>query len=132
MPAIDPGHEAAMLGLCERFLAAVVAGDIETVRSLYAPEAVIWHNNQPEPESVEENLRTLALAVKVVAGFRYENVRRMATVDGFIEQHVVRGLTPSGEELSIPACLIATVHDGRITRIDEYIDSAHLAPLLAP
>jgi uncharacterized protein len=28
-----------------RFFAALEAGDIETVREIYAPDAVIWHND---------------------------------------------------------------------------------------
>lgn len=129
MSIIDPGHEANMLALCERFLDAIVRGDIDTVREIYAPDCVIWHNNADAAETVDENLRTLEAVPKIVRRFRYEDVVRRATADGFIEQHVVRGTTPSGEELRIPAVLICTVADGRITRLDEYLDSAHLAPL---
>ncbi len=129
MSSIDSVHEAAMLALCERFLSAIVRGDIETVRAIYAPDAVIWHNHQPNTETVDENLSVLALATRFIDGFRYEDVTRHATADGFVQQHTVRGRTPAGDELRIPACLVCTVSDGRIVRVDEYMDSAHLEPL---
>ena len=32
-----------------------------------------------------------------------------------------------GQRVSLPAVLVCRVHDGRITRLDEYFDSAHVA-----
>ena len=46
-------------------------------------------------------------------------------IDGFVQQHVVRGRNALGEEFAIPACLVVTVVEGRITRLDEYLDSRH-------
>jgi ketosteroid isomerase-like protein len=129
LSTIDPVHEAAMLALCDRFFGAITRGDIEEVRSIYAPRAVIWHNHQANTENVEENLRVLALATQFIAGFRYEDVVRRATADGFVQRHVLRGRTPLGDELTVPACLVCTVDAGSIVRVDEYMDSAHLAPL---
>jgi ketosteroid isomerase-like protein len=31
----------------------------------------------------------------------------------------------------VPACVVCTVKNGRITRLDEYLDTAQLAPLSA-
>lgn len=121
--------EQEMLGLAGRFFAAVTAGDLEAIRAMYAPDAVVWHNYDRASQTVEENLRVLGTLPSVVENFRYEDVRRQATTHGFIEQHVVRGTTPSGEELDIPSCIVCTVVDGRITRLDEYFDSSHIAPL---
>jgi ketosteroid isomerase-like protein len=43
---------------------------------------------------------------------------------------VLRGIAPDGSELRAPASLIVTVKDGTITRIDEYLGSAHVRALL--
>jgi ketosteroid isomerase-like protein len=120
-----------MLDLCERFFAAVTAGDLDAVRTIYADDAVIWHNNDDAEQNVDENLRVLRWATSRIAGFRYEDVRRTATADGFIEQHVLRGTAPNGAELRVPACIVCTVADGRIMRLDEYFDSAQIAALIA-
>jgi len=121
-----PSH----LQIAKRLIDAVAAGDIEAVRNIYARDAVIWHNNDGVMQSVDENLAVLAWVVKHISNLRYDDIRRHATPTGFVEQHVLHGTLPNGNALSVPACLVCTVEDGRITRLDEYFDSAHLAPLL--
>ncbi len=120
------GNEDA-LDLAKRLFAAITAGDVDAVRAMYAPDAVIWHNNDGATQTVDQNLATLSWIAANVKGFRYDDVRCQATGSGFVEQHVTRGMTPKGAEFAFPACIVATVADGRITRIDEYLDSAHLA-----
>ena len=127
---MDNQHERAMLDLCERFFAAASSGDLDAVRAIYAPEAVIWHNNDDTEQTVDENLRVLRWATSRIAGFRYEDVRRTATSTGFMEQHTLRGTAPNGEDLRVPACIVCTVVDGRITRLDEYFDPAQIAALM--
>jgi ketosteroid isomerase-like protein len=116
------------LEVAERLFTALEAGDVEAVRALYAPEARVWHNFDGVEQTVEENLRTLAWFARNVPGRRYEEVRRQATATGFVQQHVLRGTAPGGK-LEMPACIVATVVDGKITRIDEYLDTAQSAVL---
>jgi ketosteroid isomerase-like protein len=127
----DAHGSEAMLVLAARFFDAVAAGDIDTVRAIYAPDALIWHNYDGKTQDAETNLRTLAVVARVIRGLRYEDVRRTVTSSGFVQQHVLRGIAPNGAELNVPACIVCTVVEGRITRLDEYFDSAHLAPLLS-
>jgi ketosteroid isomerase-like protein len=127
---MDPAHERAMLDLCERFFSAVSSGDLDAVRAMYAPDAVIWHNNDGLEQTAEQNMRILRWATSAIASFRYEDVKRKATPDGFIEEHVMRGTAPNGTELRVPTCLVCTVRDGRITRVNEYFDSAQIAALM--
>jgi ketosteroid isomerase-like protein len=47
---------------------------------------------------------------------------------GFVQQHVLRGTRKhDGERLALPACIVCAVKDGKITRLDEYFDSARVA-----
>ena len=124
-------HEAEMLALADRFFEAIPKGDIETIRSLYATDATVWHNFDGVAQTVDQNLRVLAWVAAGVEGLRYEDVRRRVTPDGWVQQHVLRGTAANGEPLEIEACIVFTVADGRITRVDEYLDSAQAAPLLA-
>ena len=121
--------EEQLLGLCERFFAAVTAGDLDAVREIYAPEAITWHNHDNTEQALDQTLRVLAALPRFIKDFRYEDVRRYAIAEGFVEQHVVRGSTMRGEEIAIPAVVICKVVKGRITRLDEYLDSAQLAAL---
>ena len=115
------------LDLAKRLFAAITAGDVDAARAIYAPDAIIWHNNDGATQTVDQNLATLAWIAGNVKDFRYEDVRCEATDSGFVEQHITRGITPKGTEFAFPACIVGTIVDGRITRIDEYLDSAHLA-----
>ena len=119
------------LSIAERLFAAVAAGDVAAVRALYAPEARIWHNVDNVAQTAEENLVVLQWVASHIRGLRYEEVRRQATADGFVQQHVLRGTVGDGVPVEIPACLVATIRDGRITRLDEYLDSKQTKVLLA-
>jgi len=119
------------LEVAERLFAAIVAGDVEAVRDIYSPDARVWHNFDRVEQTVEENLRVLHWVVGNVKNLRYEEVRRQRTDDGFVQQHVLRGTSRSGEPIELPACLVCTVKDGHITRIEEYFDPVQLGPLAA-
>ena len=122
--------DASALDVAERLFTAIGHGDIDAVRDCYADEVVVWHNNDGVEQTRDQNLRTLAWVIKNVSGRRYEEIRRQPTPTGFVQQHVLRGTAPNGKTLELPACIVFTVVDGKITRFDEYLDSAQTAVLL--
>lgn len=106
---------------------AIQRGDIEAVRAIYAPDAVIWHNNDELEQTVDQNLAVLRWVCDNLADRAYEDVRRIEHDGGFVQQHVLR-FTKDGERREIPACIVVTLSpEGRIARLDEYLDSAHVA-----
>jgi uncharacterized protein len=105
-----------------RFFAALEAGDIDTVREIYAPDALIWHNDDLVEQPVDENLKVLQGLHRAVSGLRYDIVRRVPTPDGVLQQHVLRGSLPDGTEVELHAAMYLQVRDGHITRIEEYLD----------
>jgi ketosteroid isomerase-like protein len=118
------------LSIAERLFGAITAGDVAAVRALYAPDVRVWHNFDDVTQTAEENLAVLQWVTSTIRGLRYEDVRRQATADGFVQQHVLRGTIGNGVAVEIPACIVVTVRDGRIARLDEYLDSKHTQPLL--
>ena len=116
------------LDLAERFFSAVERGDLDAVRVIYAPDARIWHSHDLKEQSVEENLRVLAWMARVLPARRYLVRRRVAIPGGFLQQHVLEADTPGGP-FSMPACVVVEVKDGRIGRLEEYLDSARVAEL---
>lgn len=118
------------LTVADRLFGAIEAGDVDAVRDLYAPAAEIWHNTDGVVQTPEQNLRTLAWVVQHLRDRSYDDVRRSATDDGFVQQHVLRATTADGRRVELPACIVCTVVDGRITRLDEYLDSAHVTRLV--
>ena len=119
------------LDLAERFIGAIQAGDAETVRACYAPDARIWHNNDGLEQTVDENMRVLNWFMRTLPDRGYRVTRREALPDGFLQQHVLEATLPDGAPWAMDACLVVRVANGRITRLDEYIDSAKAAELTA-
>jgi ketosteroid isomerase-like protein len=119
----------ANLALGERFMAALEACDVDTVRALYDPDARIWHNFDQALQPVEENIKSLEWMHRKLTDIEYDVVRREPIPGGFYQQHVLRGTLPSGEKFAMPACAIIKIEDGRIVSLDEYLDSAHTKPL---
>ena len=110
------------LDLAERLCAALERGDAAAVRELYAPDVVVWHNFDDLEQDRDGNLATLAWMTRTLQGLRYEIVRREAIDGGFLQQHVLHASFADGRAVTLPACIVARVADGRITRIDEYLD----------
>jgi ketosteroid isomerase-like protein len=123
--------ELASEELVAAFFTALEAGDIETLREIYAPDAVIWHNDDLIEQPVEENLKVLAGLHRVVSGLRYDITRRVPAPDGVLQQHVLRGTLPNGADVELHAAMYLQVRDGRITRIEEYLDSGKRATIKA-
>jgi ketosteroid isomerase-like protein len=119
----------AMLRLADSFFGAIERGDVEALRALYATDALIWHNFDDVQQSVDDNLRVLTWLQRHLHDRRYDVGRREVLPDGFMQQHVLRGTNDAGEPFALPACIICRVNDGRITRLDEYLDSAAIAAL---
>lgn len=117
--------------VAEQLVSAIERGDIDGVRALYAPDAAVWHNNDGITQSVDDNLRVLAWMLKHLPGSRYTQIRRSVTESGFVQQHVLVATNRAGQAVSMPACIVADVVDGRITRLNEYLDSEHVAQLMA-
>jgi ketosteroid isomerase-like protein len=111
------------------FFEAVEAGDLDKIRSMYAPDVVVWHNFDKREQTLDENLRVLKWIMANVSERRYEDIRRVVLDDGFVQQHVLRGIAPSGARLDVPAMMRVWVAGGRVTRIDEYLDSAQVSVL---
>jgi ketosteroid isomerase-like protein len=117
------------LAIAERFFTAIERGDIDTVKAIYAPDARIWHSHVQKEQSVEENLRVLAWIARNLKNHRYRVHRRVAFPGGFLQQHTAEMDLPSGP-FSMPACVVVELkEDGRISRLEEYLDGVKVAEL---
>ena len=119
-----------MLFRSDRFLRAVESGNAEAIAACYAPDARIWHNNDGREQGPAENLRVLRWLEERLKNRKYEVVSRHAFPGGYVQQHVLSGTLRDGTPFRMPACLVVTVENGRIARLAEYLDSAHVRPLL--
>ncbi len=131
MTESQPNPAADFAAVAQQLFDAIERGDVDALRGLYHVDARIWHNTDGAEQSVDENLRVLRWLVRNTSLRRYEEVRREMLPCGFMQMHVLHLELGPGRSVRIPACLVARVAHGRITRIDEYLDSAQVAALRA-
>jgi len=123
---------SALPPVAHRFLAALNAGDEEQARACYHPDAEIWHDFDGVTQNVDENMALMnAMSARLAA--RDYVIRRLEPVEGgYLQQHTLEITLPDGRRLAAEAVAIVQVGaDGRITRIEEYVNPAPLADLFA-
>jgi ketosteroid isomerase-like protein len=108
------------------FIEAILAGDTDRVIACYTDDATVWHNFDDADQTPAENCKTLVMMHRLIPGFAYVDVRRTVLADGFWQQHVLSATTANGE-MRMPAALKITLRDGRISRLEEYLDPAAFA-----
>jgi ketosteroid isomerase-like protein len=114
--------------IARRFFDCLESGDVDVLYELYAPDAVIWHNTDGATQTPAENVEQLRGFTTRIDDRVYADRRVEVFPGGFVHQHVLRGTRKlDGAPLELPACLVCQVEGGRITRLDEYFDSAHVA-----
>jgi ketosteroid isomerase-like protein len=115
--------------VAERWLPAFLAGE-RAAAELYADDVTIWHNIGERTERLEKP-PSHARAKAALPDLHQEDVRLRAGHDHFVLQLTAVATGPDGARVRVPSCLVVTVEAGRITRFDEYADSAAAAALLA-
>ena len=120
--------------LVDRFFAALVAGDSDALRAVYAPDATIWHNTGGMSEefsnqSAEDNVVMNAMIAKLMPGHRFDHVRRAHVDEGVFQLTVLRGEL-AGQPVEHHMAIWIKIEGGRITRIEEYFDSVTAAPVI--
>ena len=116
------------LAMAKRFLDAVEQGDIDTVVNSFAPDAEIWHNTDELIVTRDQTGKTLGGMATRIRDRDYADRRITAFPGGFVQQHVLKGVRVHDDvAVHLPCCIVCKVVDGKITRLDEYFDSVHVA-----
>jgi ketosteroid isomerase-like protein len=109
--------------LCHRFLDAIETHDFDVVEALYHPELRFWFNVTGREITVEENLAALREGIHRHRRRTYDSRIINTFETGFTVQYSVNVVAHNGRHTSLWACLVAQCRDGRIWRLDEYLDS---------
>ncbi len=124
--------DSPALAVAQRYAAAMAAGADDGMRAICDPAARIWHNTDDVVQTLDENLRLGGWLRKKVPDLEFADVRHVATSDGFVQRHRMRGTFPDGNAFDVPSCLVVTLSGtGLIAAVEEYIDSAGMAGLRA-
>lgn len=121
---------AGLNDVADRLFGAFVAHDLDLAESMMAAGAVVVQNGN---SMAWAEARTMIEGItQVIGDHRYEEVRRVVGENAIVEEHQVRSTTPAGHDLELAACVVIRVDsDGKVASLDEYVDTAPLAPLLA-
>ena len=119
MTRADTAHRR----LCHELFDAIERGDIEAVDRCYAPEMTLWFNVTGEAMTREDNLKALADGRDLHRRRTYDDRIISTFDDGFVVQYTVNVVAHSGAHVALNACLVAEVHDGKIVKLFEYMDS---------
>jgi ketosteroid isomerase-like protein len=115
--------------VADKFARFVAGGDLDALRSLYTPDARIWHNTDDKEKTVEESLEFLDGLLSVTSKRWYADVRLTPTPSGYVDQHYVCAVMTTGEEVRVPICMVVTLEGERVKRVDEYIETGASGPV---
>lgn len=109
----------------DRLFDALSAGDLDAAGACFAPNGIVWHSF----DRIEQDRAAMVEGWRgLVAGFperSFVDAWRAPIPGGFVQRHLMVGVTGTGARLAWPVCIFVTVgEDGLIERLDEYIDRA--------
>jgi ketosteroid isomerase-like protein len=114
------------------FFAAITRRDWDDVIERIHPEARAIQNFVGQEMNARDLFQSMRALVDSLAAFAYENPRRIMGRDAVVEQHDVKMTRHDGVEVVLDVCIVLRFDaEGRIVRLDEYLDSAGVAPLQA-
>ena len=103
--------------------AALETGDTRALSGLCHDDVVVWHNSDRVEIDKETSSTRISVLTQIADNVTLETVRVIEAEIGFVEQIVIRGVTKTtGTPLELHNCLLVSVVDGKIKRIDEYVD----------
>lgn len=117
------------LKLAKDFMAALSAGDAEAAKALMTEDAKVWHNFDEVDQTREENMGMLEWIKSATSKYTYEIRRQEEIAGGYLQQHILHITNKKGETKSLQACCVVSVRDGKVSRIEEYLDPAPTAIL---
>jgi limonene-1,2-epoxide hydrolase len=118
--------------LCNRFFDAYQDQRVDLLAEIYAPDCIVWHNVYGRDTTGADNLAALPASYAMQRRRTY-NDRIINTFDGgFVIQYTLHGVQHSGHQGALWICIVGLCRDGKITRIDEYMDSGKFPAWRSP
>jgi ketosteroid isomerase-like protein len=98
-------------------------GSADAFISYLAPGAILWHNDTRQEVDAETTLRGIGARLQLVRDREPEVLRVLPTPDGFVMQFALRGtVVANGNPFEMQNCIVVSLVDDKVTRIDEYVD----------
>jgi ketosteroid isomerase-like protein len=118
-----------VLKLAKQFSDASKAADVGTADKLLDPDFKFWANYTKQTLGKAEMLGYIGTFFPTLRSVEYRNVRVTPSANGYVLQQVTDTVLGDGSKISdLDVCMVIQVRDGRLLRIDEYLDAAAIAP----
>jgi ketosteroid isomerase-like protein len=105
-------------------------GSADAFLAHLAPGAILWHNDDRREVDAETTLRGIGARLRLVRDREPEVLRVSPTLDGFVMQFALRGtVVANGSPFDMQNCIVVSIVDDQVTRIDEYVDPTVAAQL---
>ena len=115
--------EGEIRELCTEFLDAYENRRVDVLARLYADDCIVWHNVFGRETTGRENLERFHDSYRGQRRRTYDDRTIDAFDDGFVVRYTLHGVQTNGHRGALWICIVGRCRDGRITRIDEYMDS---------
>ncbi len=113
--------------LCEAFFDAYENRRVDVIEKLYADDCIVWHNVFGRETTGAENIAALPDGYNGQRRRTYNDRIINTFDDGFVIQYTLNGVQHNGHRGALWICIVGRCRDGKITRIDEYLDSGKFA-----
>jgi ketosteroid isomerase-like protein len=117
---VDTEHRA----LCHALFDAIEREDPEGMARCNAPGMTLWFNVTGEEVSGEDTIAAQAAGRRIQRRRTYDDRIIHTFDDGFVVQYTLTVVLHDGSRRALSACAVAEVHDGRIVKLSEYLDSS--------
>jgi ketosteroid isomerase-like protein len=118
--------------IAEQLFKNIEAKQVDAVAALYHDDIEVWHNFSNAIQSKADNLKVLKGLTLAATQIRYEVLERHLFGNRVVQRHNLHCRLADNADIVIPACIFITVENEKITRIDEYLDTAQTARLRSP
>ena len=116
--------------IAKTFADALRTLETDALIARLAPGAIVWHNHDRQEVDAETTLRGIGALGQMVRDLEFETVRLSPTPDGFVMQFALRGtVIANGNPFEMQNCVVVSIVDDQVTRIDEYVDPTVAAQL---
>ncbi len=116
--------------IAQRLVEAISKSDAAALGEIFAPDATIWHSTDQLDMDLPA-LQGMLGAIGTIATAEVEQTSLRETSDGFVLTLKSTYTLKNGETTSFHAAQVNQVNAaGKIIRVDEYLDSGGLGPLI--
>lgn len=116
-------NDGEIRALCHRFFDAIEARDAGAVAALYHDDLQFWFNASGKTSTKAESLAAMTAGNARHRRRTYNDRIVHVFPGGFVMQYTLNITHHDGAQTALFPCVVALCHDGKILRLDEYIDS---------